>query len=186
MQNVQTIQETAAIMPLLSSSSALKNLSHLMSSLNLHSVKIVKGKYGARFNAVSLDNHIDGANKTNVKAFTSITNQVLRRYLSKPLLSSQVKASRGKKKQNINQFLADEKASREFIEAIGAHIDADTVLFYFEQTGLDSSLPVPGIVHTTYIEVTIDAIFDACNNIKTNIIPQARAKAMQSRASRLQ
>lgn len=186
MQNVQTIQNTAAIMPLLSTSSALKNLSHLMSSLNLHSVKIVKGKYGAKFTSAYLDNHIDGASKTNVQAFTSITNQLLRNYLSRPLLSSQVKASRGKKKQNINQFLADEKASGEFIEAIGTHIDADTVLYYFEQTGLDASLPVPGIVSTGYIEVTIDAIFDACNNIKTNIIPQARAHAMQSRASRLQ
>jgi hypothetical protein len=179
MQNIHSTALQTAIMPILSSSRALNNLKVLMSSLNIESAVIEKGDFGAKITNLKVKDDFDVTCKANVLAFVSIANQYLAHYMPSPLLASKVKASAGKKKQNISDFLNDIKACGDFMSALNRYIDADLLMVYFEYTGLDNSLPLPGIVETCFINIPISALGDACNDIKTNIIPKARQLAAQ-------
>lgn len=150
-----------------------------MSSLNIESAVVEKGDFGAKITNLKIKDDFDVSCKTNVLAFVNIANQYLAHLMHSPFSASKVKASTGKKKQNISDFLNDNKACADFMSALNRYIDADQIMVYFEYTGLDNSLPLPGIVETCFIQIPISDLGDACNDIKTNLIPKARHLAAQ-------
>lgn len=182
MKNTQKTSTSlaAAVMPVIASSKSLDKLEGLMSALNLESVSIEQGTYGARITSASIDVNINEMNKRNVIAFTSIANQYLIEFMERPLLASKIKASAGKKKQNIQQYLADKKASQPFIDALNQYVDADDIMVYFESTGQAAELTTATVPGVQSIELSLNSLNEATIDIKTNIIPLARELAKQS------